>query len=563
MAWFVLLLSMSLAVHPSVAQEKSEKSDRPPPPPLESLQLPKAAGPLRVLLVDDDWSANNGKHPLPQLSASDVLFRQFVQSLTKADGAESDVEIVRQYEAGPSLERLKGFNLIIWYTGGSYGGNADNSAVVSREDEKTLRAYLEQVGGAVVLLSPGYLTNHQYGSTWERSAYPFIREVLGVDGFAGLVQRFAGGAIVAPDGAQFNIEDKGGVETQFSAANPRGAALVFTSQMKNKRPKDELVPVAVANAFGAGRLVYAGFTLENVSESERAPVFQRLVAATGLAGRLHELPRSPAVLARGDLPRPALPTATPALTGGALPAIPPLVSTTPVTATAPAPTPSQTPAEQRIIAAERGLVAGNSQVSKQSIRAPEPAPAGEPPVFRYVRSTAADTHEVFWEPYNMDQGVRESDGWDENVYDLFRKVGDRFILLVEGTKNTSFVDHAFIDPGSVYKLVKRYPDGRVGEVEYVHNDVPRPKVVEWARAEQLGTRRVQITWKRGEPRQVGERSPRVFASGLPPEGVEPEPGDSDAQGLQWVTISNVPEGVHRFRVSYVYTLPAPADYRSM
>jgi len=63
----------------------------------------------------------------------------------------------------------------------------DNVAVLSLEDEKTVRRYLLETGGSFILISPGYVNNLSYGATCTESSHPFLKEVMGVNGFAGLV----------------------------------------------------------------------------------------------------------------------------------------------------------------------------------------------------------------------------------------------------------------------------------------------------------------------------------------------------------------------------------------
>ncbi|HXS29196.1 MAG TPA: hypothetical protein VN755_00050, partial [Steroidobacteraceae bacterium] len=168
-----------------------------------------------------------------------------------------------------------------------YGGNPDNSGVLSIEDEKVVRRYLEEVGGTVILFSPGYLSKVLGASgTWEKGAWPFLSEVIGARGGTGLAQRFLPGTVTAPDGAQFNV-DKGSasVESQFSLLNPDGATVLFTTVPAAAKPGSAAAPVATAHAYGRGRFIYVGFTFENLGSQERAPMFGRLLAASGLQSK--------------------------------------------------------------------------------------------------------------------------------------------------------------------------------------------------------------------------------------------------------------------------------------
>jgi hypothetical protein len=255
-------------------------ADRKPSPPLASLPAPRAAGPLRILLIDDDASANNPGGDRGASSRSDKVFRDLV---TQAVGGRADAwsaELVSARADGPALERLRDFNVVIWYTGAAYGANNDT---IGREDEKVLRRYLEETGGAVILVSPGYVNNLVYGQSWDAADHPFLREVLAVNGVYGLAQRATRGTVKSQAGSTFAVEPQGGVETQFSVVNPDGAAIVFTSPVSTSYVKQEGdLPVAVASAYGSGRIVYAGFTFENIPEKEQAKAFSELLgAATG------------------------------------------------------------------------------------------------------------------------------------------------------------------------------------------------------------------------------------------------------------------------------------------
>ena len=262
------------------AATKKTGSTRKVSPSLASLPAPKAAsGPLRILLVDDDWSDNNGGDSTRRPSASDEIFSGLVAAAVGGDTASWSVEIAQTYKNGPAFERLRDFNVVLWYTGASYGGGADNIAVLSLEDEKTVRRYLQETGGSFILVSPGYVNNLSYGSMWTDSPHPFLKEVMGINGFAGMAQRFAAGQVQAHDGSSYSVGQKPVADTQFSAVNPNGAAIVFTSSLDPLKTAKEPVPVAVAHPFAGGRFVYVGFTFENIAEKERSKAFDLLLSA--------------------------------------------------------------------------------------------------------------------------------------------------------------------------------------------------------------------------------------------------------------------------------------------
>ncbi len=289
----------------NIGPSPANKADkRKPSPPLASLPaLKAAAGPLRILLVDDDWSENNGLRGT-RPSGSDTIFSELVAAAVGGDAKAWSVEVVETYKHGPAFERLRDFNVVFWYTGESYGGSADSVSTLSVEDEKTVRRYLEEIGGAFILVSPGFLTTRTYGMTWTESKQPFLNEVMGVNGFYSLAQRFAAGNVQAHDGSSYTVEAKGVVETQFSAVNPDGAAVAFGAKLDPQRTAEGAVPVASAHPFGGGRFVYVGFTFENILATERAKAFRLLLDAAG-APASGAAPAPPPVT-----PAPVVPTRT-------------------------------------------------------------------------------------------------------------------------------------------------------------------------------------------------------------------------------------------------------------
>lgn len=275
-------VGQTMAAPAKIGPEAANSGGRKPSPPLASLPTPRAQGPLKILLVDDDASSNNAGGDTGVAQRSDEIFRDLVSKAVGGKAEAWSVEVVKARDNGPAFERLRGFNVVLWYTGASYGSNNDT---IGREDEKTLRRYLEETGGSVILVSPGYVNNLVYGQSWDAAEHPFLKEVLAVNGCYGLVQRAARGTVRAHDGTEFRVEHPSAAEAQFSVVNPDGAALVFTSPLETAYAKTESgggLPVAVANAFGGGRIVYVGFTFENIPEKERAKAFGMLLgAATG------------------------------------------------------------------------------------------------------------------------------------------------------------------------------------------------------------------------------------------------------------------------------------------
>jgi hypothetical protein len=266
-------------VLPSATSNKLETL-KPISAPALTTRSAAVTGPLRILLVDDDVSDNNNIPGDTRRSISDSVFSKLVAEAVGGDQRSWATEIVKTNANGPRIDQLRPYSLIIWYTGSSYGGNPDNTSVLSIEDEKTVRRYLEETGGAVLLISPGYLSKVlEQGSSWEQTSWPFLKEVLGINGGRGLAQRFQSDAVTTNQGMQFQVGKGGVVESQFSAVNPNGAETVFTAELEVMKGA---VPVATAFKYGKGRFIYVGFTFENLAAKELAPAFQQLLSASSV-----------------------------------------------------------------------------------------------------------------------------------------------------------------------------------------------------------------------------------------------------------------------------------------
>lgn len=412
------------------AAEKKTADKRKAPPSLASLPAPTAAGPLRILLVDDDWSDNNASGGTRGLSGSDKIFRELVAAAVGGDAASWSVEIAENYKNGPAFERLRNFNVVLWYTGDSYGGNPDHTSVLSLEDEKTARRYLEETGGSFILISPGYPSNLYHGSTWTESPHPFLKEVIGVNGIAGLVQRFSAGQVQAHDGSSYTVEQKGAAEPQFSAVNSDGAAIVFTASLDPVKTAAEPVPVSVAHPFGGGRFVYVGFTFENIAEKDRSKAFGILLSA--------------AVGSKGA----AAPVAGPAA---------------PVARTPVANLPNQTQ-------------------TLQTIKETPPAPPGPAPTEVELSPNGPAAHDLRW----LATGMKS--------FEVFRHDPDGWRFLKGGFLERFYTDRSFVAPNSAYKVVAVYADGRRGETIVQYPNPPQPERPTGLKVIQTGPDTIQLDW---------------------------------------------------------------------
>ncbi len=233
----------------------------------------------RIMLVDDDFEGNNIdliKDPANffkgHLSKSDTYYRKM---LDRGDGKRSliyDAVGVDRYGNGPDAAKMQDYDLVLWYLGPSYGGNPDNTAVLSGVDETNVRAYLENGGGRTfILVGPGYMSNVSHGTPtspsneahWTETDSIFLKKAVGITGARGMFVRFTE-ADLSVNGETFMM-GKSPVEAQLSPVNPSTATALATTEMNPDGRGPRQVPVATWNRVGDGHMVYVGFTLEDVS----------------------------------------------------------------------------------------------------------------------------------------------------------------------------------------------------------------------------------------------------------------------------------------------------------
>lgn len=233
----------------------------------------------RILLVDDDYDGNNyGLIADPtnflkgKLSVSDALYRRL---LDRGDGVTSlvyDAVGVDQHGNGPDAAAMEPYDFVLWYLGRSYGGNPDNSGVLSGVDETNARAYLSAGGGRTFLLAgPGYLSNVSRGTAtsssneahWVETDSLFMKKAMGLHGARGMLDRFNDADLVA-NGETFMM-GKSPTEAQLSPVNPDTATPLVMAEMNPDMKGKRMVPVATWNKVGDANMIYLGFTLENVT----------------------------------------------------------------------------------------------------------------------------------------------------------------------------------------------------------------------------------------------------------------------------------------------------------
>lgn len=124
--------------------------------------------PSILLVQDDEWQAiDNGANYLP-----------LYQSLLDASGYQYDTLTVNYGDDGPSLEKLKPYDLVVWFTGAGVGFEWQNFDVdiyttpLKESDQASLSAYL-QGGGNLLLSGSSPLLGNEYSS--------FVNDVLHLD----------------------------------------------------------------------------------------------------------------------------------------------------------------------------------------------------------------------------------------------------------------------------------------------------------------------------------------------------------------------------------------------
>jgi len=226
---------------------------RPPSAPAAISTTLTVKAPGAVLLIEDDrW------YPV------DAAYRAGLA----ANGVPYDVWRVPTNWAGfepaaPDIERLRWYPAAIWFTG------YDWYQTLTAKNEQTLRQFAAE-GGRFALSSQDYLS--------ERGFNAFGREVLGVLAFSeDVVARQASG----PSGSRFAGLNRAALSWPYrnysDALAPQPGARV------------ELIgqhgwPIALSNAYGAGRALFMAFGWEGFAPEQQAAALQGVISALAWLG---------------------------------------------------------------------------------------------------------------------------------------------------------------------------------------------------------------------------------------------------------------------------------------
>ncbi len=228
--------------------------------------------PDAVLLVDDDGSPNN-RGQLQDSSFSDNLFANLA-------GPDADVYVVSDGADGPTLEYVKNYQTIVWYTGDL------TSDTLHSADEAVLRAFLDQGGRKVVIFSKRY----PLGGSWTTASGTWVTSYLGLKGIATTVA----------DGSSFDVTGAGpmaGILMTVGAAPPLGVKAqglnpavgtdaLLTSPFNPDGSGTVEVPIAIGRknvgVAGTSATIVFSFPFENLTDlappRTKLTIFERLRA---------------------------------------------------------------------------------------------------------------------------------------------------------------------------------------------------------------------------------------------------------------------------------------------
>lgn len=175
------------------------------------------------------------------------------------------------------------------------------------------------------------------------------------------------------------------------------------------------------------------------------------------------------------------------------------------------------------------------------------APVGPPPTGFNVQSYNPYSHQLSW----------SATSW--TGFDLYRVDADGRTQVANKIKATGMIDHAFLAPNTVYRLVVNHADGSEGSLEYTYANPPQPAVVTGLKAEQTGPGKIKLTWNRAQPAVGNTVVAETYQVTSPTF-----PAADQRVGVNSLEITGMSVGNHWARVAMVYgdsskMAPAPKD----
>ncbi len=235
-----------------------------------------------TLLVDDDASPNNRGETGATGSESDQIFAKLLREAT----VPFDTHVVPstpespQKENGPTLDELRKYQTVIWYTGRDGGNDFARWRTVTATDQAVLEAFLQLGHRRLILVSPHLLLEAGiFGSGWSSDGSTpavrseFIRDVIGAAALFGAIgsgstrwipSRAAGVGPLA--NRTYVIGDAPITYAQYGGVRPGTAqALLTASADPTGRGQLETVSIATVNTVaGTSKGIFLAFPLENV-----------------------------------------------------------------------------------------------------------------------------------------------------------------------------------------------------------------------------------------------------------------------------------------------------------
>lgn len=242
--------------------------------------------PALTLLVDDDLSPNNLGTPFVPVSAEDTFFPQALGGT-----AFDHFHLIAPWDGGVrsplSVEQLKPYARIVWYTGASYGPTVNLTAA----DQGALSDWLDLGAKNLLLSSQNYVRDH--GQPWKGSVNPFYRSCIGGDGgvwVRGGPRVVTGVAGQPTSGLVLTVQDGGPINNDFGLVSLRaGTEALFTvvADPDDAGLRDVAVATRRTNVGDAGTsvCVYVGFPLIDALDGDggtRRQAFDALRTAAGL-----------------------------------------------------------------------------------------------------------------------------------------------------------------------------------------------------------------------------------------------------------------------------------------